>query len=441
MLRICQYEPKWKGIQMELSRNAPQERVELPAANSVNYKALRNGHYEAVSTTIFANLIAGPYLTGYLLHLGSNAGQIGFITAIPLLMNAVLVIISAFLMEKYTNRYRTAMVTLTFHRTLLCACGLIPFVVSSEWWVPTFIAMYIVLCFFGSLSSTPFTTLFADMVPTDMRARYFGIRFTLTGAAASLTLLAAGWMLDRVSQTTGFALLYTMGAILAVINMIHLFRYPKIPYTPTGNGLSLKYLYKPFRDKSFIKSILFVSFWIMAQGSTISLFSYVMLDIMSIKYEWVGISNTLLAIVSIAAYAIWGKLNTRWSNRRLLLWVFPINAVAVMLWGIQAFAPVNVMLVVVYTFLGISMAGFLMLVFNFVMSDTPEKERPMYYAVYASMTGLFGFCGPLLGGLLFQFMKTWPLWFQEYGFFVCAGLVMLLASLTVSFRIFNEKNI
>lgn len=424
---------------MELSRNRQQEHTQLPAAKSVNYQALRNGHYEAVSTTIFANLIAGPYLTGYLLYLGASAGQIGLITAIPLLMNAVFVIISAFLMEKYTNRYRTAMVSILLHRILLCACGLIPFVLPGGWGVSAFIAMYIMLCFFGSVSSAPFTTLFADMVPTEMRARYFGVRFTLTGAAASVTLLAVGWGLDRVSQSTGFAWLYIMGAVAAVINMTHLFRYPNIPYTPSGNGLSAKVLIKPFRDKSFIKSILFVSFWIMAQGSSISLFSYVMLDIMSIKYEWVGISNTLLAVVSIAAYAIWGKLNTKWSNRRLLLWVFPINAVAIMLWGIQAFVPVNVMLIVVYTFLGFSMAGFGLLVFNFVMSDTPEKDRPMYFAVYTSMTGLFGFCGPLLGGLLFQHIKTWPMWFQSYGFFVSVGIVMLLASLTVSFRIFNER--
>ncbi|MFK7692945.1 MFS transporter [Paenibacillus sp. HJGM_3] len=426
---------------MELSPDRPQEQLpHMPrSGKSETERALRNGHYEAVSTTIFANLLVGPYLTGYLLYLGASAGQVGFITALPLLMNAAIVMISAFLMEKFTNRYRIAMVALLFHRGLLCACGLIPFLVPSDWQVTAFTVLFVVLCLCGSISSAPFTTLFADMVPPDRRARYFGMRFTLTGVAASVTLLAAGSGLDRVSQARGFAWLFILGTVAAVINMFYLFRYPNIPYKPTGSGLSLQVLVRPFRDRGFIRSILFVSFWIMAQGSTISLFSYVMLDIMKINYEWVGISNTLLAIVSIAAYAVWGKLNTKWSNRQLLLWVFPLNAVSVILWGLQVALPVNAMLLVVYTFLGISMAGFGLLVFNFVMSDTPEKDRPMYYAVYASMTGLFGFLGPFLGGQLFQVMKAWPKWFQAYGFFVSTGLVMLLASLTLSFRIFGEK--
>ncbi len=402
-------------------------------------QAMRNGHYEAVTSTILGNLIVGPYLTGYLLYLGASAGQIGFITALPLLMNAILVIVSAFLMEKYTNRYQIVFVTVLFHRIFLCACGLIPFIAPSEWWIPLFIIFFLTLCFFGSLSSAPFTTLLADMVPTETRARYFAIRFTLTGVAAAITLFATGWGLDRVSESTGFAALYIIGAAVAFINMITIGRYPKIPHTPSENGLSIKYLYKPFRDSGFIKSILFVSFWIMAQGSTISLFSYVMLDIMNMSYEWIGISNTLLAVVSIVAYVVWGKLNIKWSNRKLLLWVFPLNAVSIILWGIQAFVPATFMLIVVYTCLGISMAGFGLLVFNFVISDTPDKDRPIYFSVYASLTGLFGFFGPLIGGLLFDYVKTWPLWFQEYGLIVGIGIIMLTASLTVSFRIFSEK--
>jgi hypothetical protein len=45
----------------------------------------------------------------------------------------------------------------------------------------------------------------------------------------------------------------------------------------------------------------------------------------------------------------------------------------------------------------------------------------------------------LIGGLLFDYVKAWPLWFQEYGLIVGIGIIMLTASLTVSFRIFSEK--
>ncbi len=384
-------------------------------------------------------MLIGPYLAGFLLYLGAGAGQIGFITALPLLMNAIIVIPSAFLMEKYTNRYKTVFITVLVYRLLFCAAGLIPFLVPADWRVGVFIVVFLLVCVAGSMSSAPFNTLLADMVPPSMRASYLGIRFSIMGAAGSITLLIAGWGLDRMSQKTGFAMLFAVAGVVSIINMIHIGRYPNIPYKPSDNGITLKYLLKPLRDKSFLASILFVSFWVMAQGSTVSMFSYAMIDIMHVRYEWVGISNTLLAAVSIIAYAVWGKLNTRWSNRKLLLWVFPLNAVSIMLWGIQAFLSVEAMLIVVYIFLGVSMAGFQLLVFNFIISDTPERERPMYFAVYATISGLFGFFGPVLGGLVFGWMDGAPLWMQEYGFFMGVGCVMLLASLTVSFRVFSEK--
>jgi len=413
--------------------------ITLPGqTNSLQRKSLKNAHYEAFISTVFANLLQGPYLTGYLLYLGATAGQIGLIMSIPLVMNAV-VIASAYFMEKYPNRYRISFIGYSIHRFLLSACGLIPFVFPQEWWIPVFLIMYSILSFSGSFASVPFTTLFTDLVPTQVRAKYLGQRFTLTGIAASITILTAGWWLDRLNHTEGFAWLFIVGFLMAILNMIVIGRYPNLPYTPSENGLSLQHLLKPFRNSTFIKSVLFVSIWIMAQGSTISLFSYVMLDIMKVNYEWLGISNTLLAVISIVAFSIWGKLSIKWSAQKLLLWVFPLNAVSVMLWGLQAFIPVPFMLIIVYTFLGVSMAGFGLLVFNFVVSNAPKKDMPIYYAVYASLTGLFGFFGPLIGGLLFDYIKTWPLWYQEYGLLVCIGLLMLLASLTIAFRIFHVR--
>ncbi|GGD51934.1 MFS transporter [Paenibacillus nasutitermitis] len=413
----------------------------MPAyKKSIQKKALKNAHFEAFSSTVFINLLQGPYLTGYLLYLGANAGQIGMIMSIPLVMNAFIVI-SAFFMEKYTNRYRISFIAILIHRSLLSACGLIPFVVPKEWWVPVFLILYSVLSFSGSFSSVPFTTLFTDLVPTKVRAKYLGHRFTLSGIAAAITMLTAGWLLERLNQSAGFALLFIIGFLIAIINITFIGKYPNLPHIPSENGLSLQHLLIPFRDSSFIKSIMFVSIWIMAQGSTISLFSYVMLDIMKINYEWLGISNTLLAIVSIVAFSIWGKLSIKWGARKLLLWVFPLNALSIIFWGLQDFTPVSVMLIVVYSFLGISMAGFGLLVFNFVVSHAPKRDLPIYFAVYASLTGLFGFFGPLIGGLIFDHIKTWPLWYQEYGLLVCIGFLMLLGSLTLAFRIFNVSRV
>ncbi|WP_165822384.1 MFS transporter [Paenibacillus montanisoli] len=406
---------------------------------SVFREGMVNAHYEAVSSTIFMNLIAGPYLTGYLLFLGADASQLGLILSIPLLANAIVVILSAYLMEYYPNRYRTTLISILFHRIFLLGTGLIPFVWPKADWVPVFIVLFVIGCMSGSLSATPSVTLLADLVPRKFRANYFGIRFTLGGIAASVTLLTIGWGLDRLPMSTGFALLYCCGLAVSLLNMVHYGRYPNLLYSSAGNSLSWKFMFEPLRDRSFFKAVLFVSFWLMAQGATISLFSYVMLELMKTNYAWMGISNTLLTVVSIGATFIWGRLNMKWSTRKLLLWVFPLNAIAVLFWGLQAFLPDTLMLIIVYTMLGISLSGFNLLTFQYVISDTPKEGRSMYYAVWVSITSLFGFFGPLVGGKLLNSLKSWPFWFQEYGLFVCIGALMLAASLSISFIVFSAK--
>lgn len=62
----------------------------------------------------------------------------------------------------------------------------------------------------------------------------------------------------------------------------------------------------------------------------------------------------------------------------------------------------------------------------------------MFIAMFAAITGVATFFGPMIGGQLFKLMKVLPDWVQQFGFQTVVGFVMLIVALTFGRRILKE---
>src|SRR5690606_19439157 len=109
----------------------------------------------------------------------------------------------------------------------------------------------------------------------------------------------------------------------------------------------------------------------------------------------------------------------------------PIIALSCVLWIAIEFLPVIIVLVLVHAALGVGLGGYNLLNFNFLIGDTPRADRPMYIAVFAALTGLMGFFGPLAGGALYEAVADGPAWVLRYGISFFAGLGLLLLAVGV----------
>lgn len=390
--------------------------------------------WEGVPAVILQTLLGGPFLTGYLLYLGAESSEVGFVLAVTTLFN-VLQILVAYLIQRLQYR-KKAMIVFTFmHRILWGATGIIPLIFPERWWIPVFMILYMAAFIANTVSAMLWTSLISDMVPSKVRGRYFGIRNTILNALGALTLFVGGIILDRVPGGGGFLILFIISWIAIASNLSLFFLYPDPPFEHSSERQFKAMIRKPLSDTTFIKSTLFLAGWLFLQTLIVPLYSYAMLDILHISYSVVSIMTVAQTVIMMIGFYVWGNLNARYRNRTLLYWTLPLIAGSCLTWGLLSVLPMIPVLLLSHMLLGAGVGGFNQLAFNFMIGDTPKSERPMFIAVYSAITGFTSFLGPVLGGFIFKRIADAPDWVARYGFQTTVGLLMVLIALTVGRRV------
>lgn len=397
-------------------------------------RQLLTATWEGVPAVIYQTVLGGPFLTGYLLYLGAESSEVGFVLAVTTFFN-IFQILTAYLIQRLEYRKKAMIVSTFLNRILWGATGVIPFVFDEKWWIPSFLVLYMGAFLAGTVSGIIWTSVISDMVPSKVRGRYFGIRNTILNALGALMLFIGGMILDRHPGGTGFLILFIIGWIAIAANLSMFFLYPDPPFERSKETKFWPMVKKPLSDQPFIKSTLFLGGWLFLQTLVVPLYSYAMLDVLHISYSVVSIMTVAQTAVMMMGFYIWGNLNARFSNRRLLFWTLPLIAISCLSWGLLSVLPVIPVLLLSHMLLGAGVGGFNQLAFNFMIGDTPKGERPMFIAMYSAITGLASFMGPMIGGQVFKMIKDAPVWIQHYGFQLFVGVVMLLTAVTLGRKV------
>lgn len=404
---------------------------------SLQRRNLAIATWEGVPAVIFQTLLGGQFLTGYLLYLGATSGQLGFVLAITTFVNIAQIAV-AFLIQRLTSRKWALVLFITLHRILWAFTGLVPFLFPQPYWVSAFIAFYVAAFLFNTIGAMLWNSLISDIVPARVRGRYFGIRNTFLNALGTLTMFVGGMILDRFPESQGFLYLYIIVWVCVIANIIIFMFYPDVTFERSVESKFLPMLRKPLQDSSFIKATLFLASFLFLQNLVVPLYSYVMLELLKINYQTISMLNVSQTLMMMGSFYIWGNLNARYSNRRLLFWTLPIIAVSILTWGLLSVSPQLPVLFAAHMLFGIGVGGFNQLAFNFMIGDTPKSERPMYMAMYSAITGVAAFFGPLLGGKVYEWIVDWSKWAQVFGMQLVVGSAMIVLALVFGRRILRD---
>ncbi|WP_151735720.1 MFS transporter [Paenibacillus tengchongensis] len=415
----------------------PGRRSKRSRKPSLHRRNLQIATIEGIPSTIFQVLLQGQFLTGYLLYLGASSGQIGFVLALTTLVNVAQIGV-AYLIQRLPSRKWALVTFIGLQRLLWVSTGLVPFLFPREYWVMAFIILYTSAFIANTAGGMLWNSVISDLVPARVRGRYFGIRNTLLNALGSLVMYGGGVVLDRYPGGQGFLILYIVVWIFSFLNIVVFFFYPDVPFEKSEETSFLPMVKKPLHDRLFMKSTLFLSAWLLLQNITVPLYSYVMLELLHLGYETLSLLNVSQTVLMMASFYVWGNLNARYSNKRLLLFTLPIIAVSSLLWGLLSVLPLLPVLFAAHMLFGIGVGGFNQLAFNFIIGDTPKRERPMYMAMYAALTGLAAFFGPVLGGQIYEWITDWPHWTQVYGMQLLVGVLMLVLALFLGRRVLKD---
>jgi MFS family permease len=282
---------------------------------------------------------------------------------------------------------------------------------------------------FDSALNPAWGSMMADLVPAQMRGRFFGGRNRITAFVSGVFTYAAGGILQLLTGNTNLAFtLIFAGAIASRLVSFYFLSQMYEPLSPAtekrGHDGMLKIARGLFSTNigMFIIFCALINFTATVAGP---FFSPYMLRDLHFSYIVYTIMNSAAGLATIGSMTWWGKRMDRAGSIKVLKITSLFVPFVPLGWALSH----NFWwLIVVQVFSGFAWAGFQLSSGIFIFDATPPQNRTRYIALYNSLIFLGVSVGSLTGGivapLLPPFMGSYFL-----SIFIVSGLARLAVAL------------
>lgn len=392
---------------------------------------------------VYTALTTAVFLTGFLMSGGLNSVQIGYITALPLI-SGVLYPLSPLLLERFRKRklilgaFRFA-----YHFFTVFAVTVLPLV-----WRRPGLSQLLMLCMLaGSAANTlvasGFPAWHISFLPEEIRGDFFAFSGVVNSVCTALAALAASVLSDfavasgRQMFWLGVIRLAAFGLALAELVLLLLPREPDYP-PPAAGGLRLLAL--PARNRTFLRTMTLVFFWMFCSTMTLYAANAYLLDEVQVSYTFLSVLQALNVVIAPLCLPFWHRL------QRAKSWFFTFNLV----FFVFTAYPLLHMLVTRGTcrwLLPVTMlvyhavlAGGTFCFSNMAYINTPQENRTVYLSWHLMLVALGSLGGQGLATLFLK-LRGAPLVLGPLQISPAQRLLFWQAALTLLFAVFFRKKL
>ncbi|MGB9877327.1 MAG: MFS transporter [bacterium] len=383
-------------------------KVKRALSHQETVKALRLFNIGAVVGSISFSLWTGVFITGFALHLGAKSMEIGLLGAIPVLAGVVQPIASFWAEKsKLTRKFFTNifyLLCILFWLPILA----IPFFKAPSYSLFLFFSFYTLANIAISMTNPPYVSWLGDVVPEEIRGRYFSRRNMWAGLAGMSASLAMGEVVDRLPKNIAFPIVFGTAVVFAAVEVFIILLQPEPYKEPHGELSLLSELSLPLKDKNFRLYTFFISFWNFAVIMPGQFFSVFMLKYLNLSYTTIVIVSIAAGIAGFIAQPLFGYLADRYSNKSLLLLTSILASFipSFYIFMNPRFPSLSLFLLYgVNIIAGAVWAGIMLTQFNLLLGLSPPEKRMSYVGVHSAMVSLTGASSPFIGGIIVSILK------------------------------------
>ncbi len=354
------------------------------------------------------------FLTSLALYIGLNNVGIGIVSAIPAFFTGF-AFLAIYLANFMKSRRRLCVLFSGLGRGVFLIFGIVLLLKIPVSHV-LFFALIISHNILMNISGNAWLSWMSDMVPKEMRGRYFGIRNTILNFVGMATNMLGGRILDLYKFANalgqGLGIIFTGASVSSTIAAGVLSIQPEPAIRAEKPNLK-KLLLTPYQDVNFRNLLNFVSFWYLLAGIASPFYLVHMLTNLSMSYSRIALYSIIAGISSFIFQIFWGRAIDRMKSKPVLainfffaaflpsIWIFATKDFLLPIW-IDAFLT------------GIFWSGINLSLFNILFSLTEEKKlKEGYFAVFSTITGIFAFLAATLGGFIAHALASFR--FQFFG--------------------------
>lgn len=415
--------------------DAPPRRLPIPSPCDADQNARRTlglSVIEGCFTTVFLAWTSGAVLTGYLLALGAGPRALAAAASAPLLVQ-VLNPLLAWLGTRLNRRTGYIQLMTSMGRGLWVPAIFLPWLAPDIWPAAWMLVGLIALSGFLQSGVGPaWVSLMADVVPNEIRGRYFGFRNSVCGVVGMAAGLSAGFYLDRAPSPGGFQMLLSVGVLFALVGIV-MYGWHADPHRPMPR-LSLPEMVRvPLRDANFRRFLAFAMYW---NGAIMLGSPFVipyLLKHLGMTFTQVALWSAIAALCSLVTMPLWGRLADQVGHKTVL--TITLVIVAVLLPGCWIAAmPGFLFFIWVSSFVdSLGWGGFNTALFNLSLTTAPARYRIAYMSVLGACAGITGFVTGFCSGPLFELFSRWTFaigsfqWTGYHSLFLMSGVLRFSA--------------
>ena len=361
------------------------------------------------------------FTTPFALVLQATTMQIGFLSSIPGIATAFTQLAAPGLAKWAGSRKRMILPAIFIHALMWLPVFLIPYFFRSAgvWWL---IGLVTICYVADSLSFPPWGSMMADLVPEELRGRYFSFRGRIAVFITLVFSLLAGGILQIYTGNVffGFAILFGGATVFRLFSFFFVSRMYEPPVTrERENAPSVIQIVKALGASNLGRYMVFIA--LMYFGTMIAgpFFSVFMLRDLHFNYLSFTIVVSATIVANILFLPFWGRRADRAGNIKIVRITSCMMPFVSLLWLISANP---VFLVCAKIFSGITWSGFTLSTVNFVYDASEPGNRTKQLAVFNSIVWLAICLGALVGGYLIPHLPHF-LGYQMRTLFTISGVL------------------
>ena len=365
-------------------------------------RAMRLGVVEGICWALMFGF-GETYFLANALRLGATTLEQALVVTLPLALGAIGPLMALRLLYRAPRR-RPVVVVLT----VLQSAVLLAMAASDAAGALTPVRLILLGCVYQMCSqgaNTAWSSWYGDLVPTELRGRYFARRNRAVHISTAVAVLVGGLLLSRLEPSAiieagggaGFRTILVLAALARAASATLLSRSPE----PRFRGVA-----GPKRTARFLRTDRGSSAWrLLAFGAAVQLGTYVaspyfvpfMLQELRLTY----FEYTMATLAVVAAKSIflpaWGRLVDAHGARA----VYPLAALLTAMIPIPFILSQGIVLVLVGQMLsGMSWAGYELSFFSLMLESSYKRTRMPIVAAQNILNGSAQLLGSLLGALV-----------------------------------------
>ncbi len=354
---------------------------------------------------IFFNITTGFPLAGLARELGFGELLYAVMLAMPVL-GGTAQIVASLVLEKTRHRKAMFLWSGLLNRLPWLFIAFLPFLIPSR---SLLFVLLVSLLTLGSLGgaflNVSFMSWVGDLVPLEIRGRFFGHRTMIATASSLISGLIVGKLLDAIPGVSGFGWVFALASGAGIFELWFFWHTYDPPMTTGGiNGSPLFMLKQVLCCRPFVKFLFFIVFWNFSVNVASPFFNLYMLKHLHMDFFDIALYVQVISnIATVFFVRVWGKMTDRFGNKPITTLSTFVAVFLPVIWCLTT--PRNWIMVipVIQTLAGIFWPGIDLTTNNLLLKLSPVENRSLYVATFNLFLGVFGTAlAYLTGGYLLE---------------------------------------